>query len=221
MKNVITNEVIFTVINTKNTYSSYKDFSLIRTSKTIGVPSIKENKIEIPGMNGLLDMSEFFGELKYDNRPLSINFVCMEAFDDFDTIFSNVQNCLHGQRVKVQLDKDWYYTGRCNINPWKVDKVLGTVVIDVDAEPYKLKCEPTSVSSYVDEESTITCQNERMTVVPTITADADFVLKFGDISVPVSAGESIAPDIKFVQGENIVTCIGTGNITFTYQEGSL
>ena len=62
---MITNEVIFTVINTKNTYSSYKDFSLIRTSKTIGVPSIKENKIEIPGMNGLLDMSEEYTNMSF------------------------------------------------------------------------------------------------------------------------------------------------------------
>lgn len=49
-------------------FHSYRDFSLILSQKTIGTPSPKTEAIDIPGGDGVLDLTEFFGEVKYNNR---------------------------------------------------------------------------------------------------------------------------------------------------------
>ena len=43
-------------------YHSYNDFSLILTSKTIGTPTPKTETIDIPGGDGVLDLTEFLVE---------------------------------------------------------------------------------------------------------------------------------------------------------------
>lgn len=211
------------ILNNGEGYSSKLDFGLIRTSKKISTPVIKTNYVSIPGRDGVLDFTEMFGEPHYENRTVEVVFYSKENIREFDDIYSNLQDAIHGKSVKIVFNEDaeWYYEGRVSVGTWEIDGVLGKVTVTADVFPYKMKRTNTIVTHAVSEESFISCYNERKSVVPTITADADFVLKFGDISVAVSAGETIVPDIKFVQGENIVTCIGTGNITFTYQEGSL
>ena len=60
---------------------------------------------------------------------------------DFDSLFSNIQNAIHGQFVKIIVDDDdtFYYMGRVNVNEWKSDKTIGKVVIECDCEPFKYK----------------------------------------------------------------------------------
>ena len=64
-------------------YHSYDDFSLILTSKTIGTPTPKTEIIDIPGGDGVLDLTEFFGEVKYNNRQLSFEFSTIKTFHLF------------------------------------------------------------------------------------------------------------------------------------------
>lgn len=211
------------ILDNGECYSSKLDFELIRTSKKISAPIIKTNYISIPGRDGVLDFTEMFGEPRYENRTVEIVFYSKKNIREFDDIYSNLQDAVHGKKAKIVFDEDaeWYYDGRVSVGTWEIDGILGKITVTADVFPYKMKCTNTIVTSEVSEETVVICYNERKSVVPIITTDADFVLKFNDISIAVPAGETIVPDIKFVQGENIVTCIGTGNITFTYREGSL
>lgn len=127
-------------------YHSYDDFSLILTSKTIGTPSPKTETIDIPGGDGVLDLTEFFGEVKYNNRPLSFEFSTKVPQAEFMDLFSRVQNALHGQKMNIILDDDseWHYTGRITVSEWKAEKRIGKLTIDCDCEPYKTKPEKTT-----------------------------------------------------------------------------
>lgn len=200
------------------------DFDLKLLTFTVSSPEPVINKVEIPGMNGDLDLSESLtGEVIYKNRTLTAEFL-MEEQDEaqLQNRMDNIRNYLHGitHTICPDMDSIYEYRGRVTVTFTPMG-CYQTVTITADVAPYKMKRTNTIVTHAVSEESVVSCYNERKSVVPTITTDADFILKFNDISVAVSAGETIVPDIKFVQGENIVTCIGTGNITFTYQEGSL
>ena len=42
-------------------YNSYADLNLILSSKTIGSPSVKTSTIDLPGSDGELDFTEYFG----------------------------------------------------------------------------------------------------------------------------------------------------------------
>ena len=133
-------------------YHSYNAFQLILAAKTIGTPSPKTETIDIPGGDGVLDLTEYFGEPKYDNRKLSFEFSSMVIPDDFMSLFSIVQNALHGKKMKITLDDDpgWYYFGRISVSEWKADRNVGKLTIDCDCEPYKYKMQKTVVTTTLD-----------------------------------------------------------------------
>ena len=120
---------------------SYRDLNLILAEKVIGTPSPKTELIEIPGSDGVLDFTEFFDGIKYNNRKLSFEFSTMVPQSEFMSLFSTVQNALHGQKLTIFLDDDpeWYYIGRISVSEWKADKIIGKLTIDCDCEPYKYK----------------------------------------------------------------------------------
>ena len=127
-------------------YHSWDDFSLILSEKTIGSPSPKTETIDIPGGDGVLDLTEYFGEVKYNNRKLEFVFSTKVPQSEFLALFSRVQNALHGQKMRIVLDDDpeWCYIGRITVSEWKANKVIGKLTIDCDCEPYRTKPEKTT-----------------------------------------------------------------------------
>lgn len=203
---------------------TYYDFDLRLLTFKVSLPEPVTNKVEIPGMNGDLDLSEALtGEIVYKNRTLTAEFIMEEQDEaELQRRMNSINNLLHGitHAIIPDMDSVYEYKGRVIVS-FAPMGCYQLVTVTADVFPYKMKRIKTVVSQDVSEECDIICYNARKSVIPTITTDADFTLKFGNISRSISAGENIVPDIKFVQGENMITCIGTGNITFTYQEGSL
>ena len=204
-------------------YHSYNDFSLILSQKTIGTPSPKTETVDIPGGDGVLDLTEFFGDVRYNNRPLSFEFSTNVKQNEFMELFSTIQDALHGQKMNIIIDDDteWYYTGRITVSEWKADKNIGKLTIDCDCEPYKLKISETIVSKAVSGTLNIVLLNSRKRVIPTITTDAEMTISFGTYSGTFSAGTFRIPELELSEGNNTVTVTGTGNISFQYREGGL
>ena len=94
--------------------------------------------IDIPGGDGVLDLSDFFDGIKYKNRKLTFEFSTIVPRAQFMDVFTQVQNLLHGQRMDIQpSDDSWYYTGRVSVNEWKADRSVGTFTVECDCDPYK------------------------------------------------------------------------------------
>ena len=129
---------------------SYRDLNLILAEKVIGTPSPKTELIEIPGSDGVLDFTEFFDGIKYNNRKLSFEFSTMVPQSEFMSLFSTVQNALHGQKLTIILDDDpeWYYIGRISVSEWKAERLTGKLTIDCDCEPYKYRMASQAVYMY-------------------------------------------------------------------------
>ena len=204
-------------------FHSWNDFSLILAQKTIGTPSPKTETIDIPGGDGVLDLTDFFGEVRYNNRPLEFEFSTIVPQSEFMTLFSKVQNALHGQKMRIVLDDDseWYYTGRITVSEWKTDKNIGKLTIDCDCEPYKSKLENTVVQVDVNGETTVILTNSKKIVVPTITITGEVELTFGTNFYTLGAGVYDLPAVQLVNGENTILLDGTGTATFSYLERGL
>lgn len=203
---------------------SYYEWGLILTEKEIQSPEPKITQIEIEGGDGVLDLTDFFGEVKYKNRSLSFQFTKMNIVPDgFLALYSAVQNAIHGKRLKVILDDDPgnYYIGRATINEWKSDKHLGTIAIEVDAEPYKYKLNETVVSQAVEGTATAILTNSRKTVVPTIDITGNINLTFGTNYYALTEGRYILPAVQLMEGGNVILLEGSGTAVFTYQERGL
>lgn len=89
----------------------------------------------------MLDLTEFFGGVRYNNRTLTFEFSTIVPQSQFMTLFSQVQNALHGQKMHITLDDEpeWYYIGRLSVSEWKADKRVGKLTVTADCEPFKYR----------------------------------------------------------------------------------
>lgn len=204
-------------------YRSYDDLSLVLTAKTIGSPEIKTYTVEVEGADGVLDYTEYFGEPKYSNLTHIFEFSTVVVPSQFMELYSAIKDALHGKKMHIVLDEDpdFYYIGRISVSEFTNEKSIGIISIECDCEPYKYKSDVTTVTKAVSGSMEITLSNMRKRVVPTITTDASFTFAFSGRTVTHSAGTFMIPTLELVEGNNTVTVTGTGNVSFTYQEGGL
>lgn len=206
-------------------YHSYYEWGLVLSpGKVIESPKPKTKYVEVEGSDGVLDFTESFGGVKYNNRTLSFPFSKPEIVPGgYEALYSVVQDALQGKKMQIILDDDpsHYYVGRVTINEWKSNKNIGEIVIECDCEPYKYKLEETVISQAVTTSATITLQNSRKKVVPKITTSSEMTISFNGYTGTFSAGTFTIPELELVEGANTVTVTGTGNISFVYREGRL
>lgn len=201
--------------------NSFYDFDLILSAKEIGAPEPKTETVDVPGSDGTLDLTEYFGEVFYENRELSFDFSCKK--EPYLFVLSRFKNSVHGRKMKVRLsdDPEFYYIGRVMVDAWKTDEGLGTVSVTVDAEPYKYKNQETVISLNVSGSREFIFFNLNKRVIPTFELSADMGIKFDTASYQVSAGTWSNSNLAFVQGNNAVTFTGTGTVKVSYQERGL
>ena len=210
---------------------TYTEYGLLLASKSISLPEVRTNMIDVPGRDGLLDASEVLtGEVTYKNRTITLKLTGVDTVSGKkwpDTI-SDFCNKVHGKRVKVTFPEDTthYYSGRCSVGNVKLVKMMQTIPVTVDCDPWKYKNAKTTVSrsDLGTAYKQLSLPNESRPVIPTITVAQDTILLWGDITINISTGDHILPDIRLAAGSNILkakVASGTGSITVTYQEASL
>ena len=86
------NGVTFMSVNTNISKHSYTDFGVILTEQNIGLPSPKTYNVSIEGMDGSLDLSECFGEMKYENRTLKFTFESIDKITDWQAKMINISS---------------------------------------------------------------------------------------------------------------------------------
>ncbi len=203
---------------------SFYEWGLILSEKEIKAPKPKKYEIEIEGSDGVLDYTDFFGRVMFENRQLTFKFSKTNIVPDgFMALFSVVQAAIHGKKMQVILDDDpaFFYYGRVTVNEWKSSKNLGEIVIEVDAQPYKQAVTETVVSRTVSSNANIVLVNDQMPVVPTITTNAEFLIDFGSFNEVYPAGTFQVPEVELGEGNNSIYIEGNGTITFRYRKGRL
>lgn len=206
------------------TMHSFRDLQMILSEKEIGAPPLKKDEIDIPGGNGKLDNTEFFGEPKFGNLTHKFTFTTIQK--DLLTQYSRVKNALHGKKVRIILDDDptFFYLGRCEVSSFHDEHGIGTIVVTCDCEPYKYALAKTVVYQAVDGVVDVPLLNSRKRAVPEVRIETDtslnIVYQRSNIW-DLASGSYTLPELELVEGENIVTVTGAGAITFTWQEAAL
>lgn len=203
---------------TFGTIHSNTNFSLILSKKVIETPDPKTSFVEVEGSDGVVDLTEYFGEVNYENRQLKFTFSVVDS--NYSTKFSELSNAIHGRLLKIIIDDDpnYYYMGRVYVDPWNSNPILQTIVVTCDCEPYKYKLNKTIVTTTVTATKTLSLTNLKKKVSPTFTTTASFTITLGSIVATYSAGTFIVPEIQLLEGTNSIKFDGTGSVTITYQE---
>lgn len=210
---------------------TFAEYGLLLASKSISLPEVRTNMIDVPGRDGLLDASEVLtGEVTYKNRTITLKLTGVDTVSGkkWPATISDFCNKVHGKRVKVTFPEDTahYYSGRCSVGEVGLVKMMQTIPVTVNCDPWKYKNAKTTVSR--SDLGTVYKQlslpNERRPVIPTITVAQDTTLLWGSSTINISAGDHILPAIRLAAGSNTLkakVASGTGSITMTYQEASL
>lgn len=126
----------------KNTFS---DWHLVpETRPDIAMPSQKTKYLEIPGADGIIDLSDSLtGGPLFNNREGSITFYILNGYDTFKNIKLAVASYLHGKRLKMVLEEEpgYYYEGRFSVS-FEADTSTNHTkcIIDYNLNPYRRTC---------------------------------------------------------------------------------
>ena len=205
-----------------NDTHSYYDLALILAPFTPAPAEPKTNYVDVPGADGSLDQSEGLGEIKYHNRTLNFVFSVPHSVN-YEEKITEVSNLINGKYFeKITLDKDpeWYYSGRCKVDSYKSDRVSREIAISATVFPYKFKQDETVVTLTGSEEYSV--ENSRQTVVPIIVTDSPIELSFNGINYQLNAGTHKILDVQLKEGANVFKITpSSAVVTLTYQEGAL
>lgn len=230
---MISNGVTIKVDNTS--YHSFNDFGLaIGNNDCVGAPEVETHYVEIPGMNGFLDLSEVIaGRPTYTHREIKIELGGKRTPETWDTEISTIRELFHGKNVQLifDYDSDYFYEGRAYIEDFDRFRDLGTFTLSVPtAAPFKYAVSPTSYLFNVSSGSTVTkqyttpdaCKGPYIGVSNFNTGPLQVVCD-GVSRTITGAGKYYYPDfaIPGVHTYNFTMTAGYCNITWGYYEGIL
>lgn len=222
--------------------NSWDDWHLIPTSRpVINPPQVDTKFVEIPGMDGAYDMTEWLtGRPQYKNRTGTIDFAVVNDYMSWDAAFSIISNYLHGRSMRLILEDDpeFYYKGRFSVNKWKSDKWYSVITISYILNPWKKSLYSTAepwqwdpfdfntgiiqdYSAYqVDGETTITLIGLREPTTAKFSATSAMTMIFNGKTYNLVEGENTFEDILLTEGNNEITFNGSGVIGIDYIGGS-
>lgn len=211
---------------------SYNDLHLILAPFTPSPAKPKTNFLNVPGRDGYLDLTEANGEVKFDSRDFTFKFTIAPNDEmTFDERVAHVSSLLNGRQFKITLDRDpdFYWFGRCSVDKYAQNKIIGEVTVKATVDPYKLKQSETVVvvelaesAAEVLKPETVFLTNGRMASVPTIECTNEGVIvTFNGTDYTLQSGTNRILDIRLADGSNVLKLLGCGTVTITWQEGVL
>ena len=109
----------------------------------VNPPERRVHTIELPGINGVLDLSKSLVKYPlFNNRTGSWNFAILNEYTDTPTAYNKMLKFFQGSDIKFVLEDDplYYYEGRVfidGISP-KADGTWTEISLGYDLSPYKV-----------------------------------------------------------------------------------
>lgn len=192
-------------------------------------PDPVTNYVNVPGrLAGPLDMTETLtGDPRYDSRPLTARFECSEGSRlERDAIIADMVNRLNGYRREIIFPDDptRYAVGRLTVKKDYSDMAHASVTVTGTCEPWRYNREQTVREvALLGSTSTLVLSNSgRLVVSPEIKVSgygASIRLTSDAGTWELSAGTQHLPGFTLPANSNtLLTCTGTGTLTFVYRE---
>lgn len=126
---------------------SYWDWGLmLKEAPKITSPEAKTHYVDVPGMNGALDLTEALtGKVQFKNRKIELEFITKAGRGDWSAIYSDILTALHGQMKDIILDDDphHHYRGRIKVHDPERFKNVVMLKMTAEVEPFKRNHEGT------------------------------------------------------------------------------
>lgn len=133
------------VVSSSKSYHTFRNWNLMqRCEMDVQPPEPKTHVIDdIVGIDGVIDITERYGEIKFKNRTVKYKFDSLDCDHScWMDILRKINNSVHGRICEIYPDIDpmYYWKGRVYIETEsKADGFVGTLVVKIDAEPRMYK----------------------------------------------------------------------------------
>lgn len=215
---------------TFGTVRSYTDLGLIQQSVVIEPAIPKTNYVNLPGMNGMKDLTEALGVgVKYEDRKITWTFALYPGADWYAKM-SEVSNAINGKACHITLSDDptWYYDGRASVTKHTSNRLLKQITVEAICRPYKLKPTETTVSrtDLTTSNKNVVLHIGMMPVIPVITINKDSFLSWNGLTYDSAPGTFAIPawtmsGEQTIRARILSSADMPGSITVTWREGSL
>lgn len=228
-------------------YHSFQQWGLRLKEIKIGTPSPKKIFLEIPGGDGVLDLSESLsGTIRYGTRKLEFYFDARNCdYYYWSDLISNICGKIHGKRERIILDTDpcYYYDGFIEVSTEKTNEFKSLIVIEAECQPYKMELsnsledwewdtfsfETGIVREYknipVNDELSFSIYGNQKEVVPNIIVESEdgkgMSVKFDGVTYNLVDGSNRILTLIIKEGINLLVFTGNGKISIDYSGGML
>ena len=188
---------------------SYDDFGASLSKRNIGQPKKKSIKETVPFSNKTYDFSAINGEIYWEERELEYTFEMTantpEKLEEMKGAFADWVMYIHEQDIHDPFIFGYHFVGTFAEVDFEDDEGLDktTATVKFTAYPFKLSNIVKKYTYTINAGATIDVSMLNQSVhrvIPTITADKDFILKTGTASISVSAGMGMTGKIMFDTG---------------------
>lgn len=220
---------------------SLEDLGLILQTVNMPMPEPKVNTVEIPGADGVLDITSYFGDVRFNNRIITMVFTDPTPYFYRYRNQTHVAENLHGRTCRIVFDEDpeYYYQGRLRVEEFAMNPTTRTITITADCEPYKYlitegseawKWDPFSfvdgiIRNYgdieIDGETPVTVVGGWKAVHPTITSDSELTVSLDDseTAYTIKPGVNKVYNITITRGDHVLHFDGHGTVSIRLQVG--
>lgn len=174
---------------------------------TLEPPEPKTYTVDIPGGNGVIDLTESLtGDVVYNNRHQEFEFALINV-ENFEWVKTELSNFLHGKAFDytMTMDPGYTYHGRFSVKAYTHDAyssgILGDIKISIDANPYKIK-EKMTYRLNATGGRLFQLQSGRRPVHPIIECSEPCWITWKDNETLIPAGTYKLNDILFTEGIN-------------------
>ena len=190
--------------------ATYDDLGLLLTSAAeMDPPAPKTYTVDVPGSDGVIDLTEFAGDIAYNQRSQTFTFrVRGSSPSGFEQAKTRVSRLFHGRRLTFSLswDAGWTYTGRWAIDSYATSRTGGTIVLKVTADPYKVRDDsPLTWLINAAGGVTLTLPVGRRRVCPTIQVQRTTLVSHGGRTWTLEPGASRIRDLWLSLGDDELT----------------
>lgn len=162
----------------ENIVNTLRDWHIVPLGRpVVNPPEQKLTTIDIPGANGILDISNSLTHYPvFNNRTGSMKFAMLVDETDWLTCYTKMLRFLQGNNVKMIMEDDpkYYYEGRVYVDNWdsKNDGTWSEVTIGYDLQPYRRSIR-TSIDDWLWDPFNFETDVVTDTVFNAIRIDAD------------------------------------------------
>ena len=210
-----------TIIKDDKPIHTGNDLDLVQTTKEINQPDIQSYLVEVPGRNGLLNLTKgLTGNITYKNRTIKLEYLATGKRED-QLKKLDLFNTWHGDVITVIDDDtpDDYYIGEASVSH-KWDGVLLTITLSINAEPFRKSLQPTVIAFTLNTTPReVVLYNGGITLTPTVEVSGDAKITQNNTTYNLSTGTYSALELK--TGQNLITLSGTGSVSISFEEARI